>query len=543
MIDEIQVKNLALIRDGVLRPSPGLTVLTGETGAGKTALLSALKLLMGARASVDMVRDGEKELSVSGRFFGLISREGTEDLEETVVTRRVGSDGRSRASIDGTMAAVHELAEVVAPTVDLCGQFEHQQLMRAANHIALLDGWAPEAIGDAREAYRVAFEEAEAAAAELARVQESQQLSATKLDEARFTLNRIDEVDPGEGEYESLQRDLRIAENAEAVAVAVDTVRTALGADEGALDKVNEAAKALETIAAVDESLAGLATSLREAAFTLEDAVAQSRDYGGSIDFDGATLEVQQQRIAQLQGLMRIYGPRMEDVFSRRQEAAELLALFEDSDESLARAQRNVDQAEAKLAAAAKELDAARQGAAPGFAAEVSAVMEDLSMGGAALACEFTPLSRERWTQSGPSAFEFLYRPVADATARPLSRIASGGEVSRVMLALKVVLGATDAVDTLVFDEVDAGVGGAVALALAEVLADLACTHQVLVVTHLPQVAVKGDTHFVVRRDGDETSIVAVEGEERQQEIARMLAGSVTDTSLAHARELLGDGR
>lgn len=543
MIDEIQVKNLALIRDGVLRPSPGLTVLTGETGAGKTALLSALKLLMGARASVDMVRDGEKELSVSGRFFGLISREGTEDLEETVVTRRVGSDGRSRASIDGTMAAVHELAEVVAPTVDLCGQFEHQQLMRAANHIALLDGWAPEAIGDAREAYRVAFEEAEAAAAELARVQESQQLSATKLDEARFTLNRIDEVDPGEGEYESLQRDLRIAENAEAVAVAVDTVRTALGADEGALDKVNEAAKALETIAAVDESLAGLATSLREAAFTLEDAVAQSRDYGGSIDFDGATLEVQQQRIAQLQGLMRIYGPRMEDVFSRRQEAAELLALFEDSDESLARAQRNVDQAEAKLAAAAKELDAARQGAAPGFAAEVSAVMEDLSMGGATLACEFTPLSRERWTQSGPSAFEFLYRPMADATARPLSRIASGGEVSRVMLALKVVLGATDAVDTLVFDEVDAGVGGAVALALAEVLADLACTHQVLVVTHLPQVAVKGDTHFVVRRDGDETSIVAVEGEERQQEIARMLAGSVTDTSLAHARELLGDGR
>ena len=551
MLDEIQVQNLALIRAASLAPSQGLTVLTGETGAGKTALIEALKLLMGARANTGMVRDGEEALVVSGRFvardgegkgtkrgvslFG--SFEGGQD--ELVVTRRVGADGRSRASVNGAMASVGELAELVAPSVDLCGQFEHQQLMRPASHIGMFDSWAGNAVSPALEAYRAAFAAAQEAAAELARVQEAGELSAAKLDDARFTLRRIDEVAPKEGEYEDLQHDLEVAEHAESLAVAASTAHEALSGEGGALDALNAAASALEAVGGIDSTLAELAGAVREAGYALEDVSASARAYRDDIEFDPETLAWQQERFSLMQGLLRTYGPRMEDVFARREEAADIVSLVDDSAMRLRMAQKAHDEAEAALLVAADALDAARDQVAPQFAAEVTAVMARLEMGGAQLVCSRHRLDRDAWTETGPSSFEFFYRPAEGMQPRPLARIASGGEVSRVMLACKVVLGACDAVDTLVFDEVDAGVGGATAVALADVIADLAQTHQVIVVTHLPQVAVRGDAHYVVKREGAETDIAPVAGEAREREIARMLAGSITETSLAHARELL----
>ena len=286
---------------------------------------------------------------------------------------------------------------------------------------------------------------------------------------------------------------------------------------------------------------------MREVGYVIEDVSASARDYRDSIEFDPETLAAQQERFSQMQGLLRAFGPYMENVFAARAEAAEIVSLVDDSAERLKAAQRKVDEAEAALAQAADALDAARGEAAPRFAAEVSAVMARLEMGGAELVCEQQRLDRASWTKTGPSQFEFLYRPGAGMQARPLARIASGGEVSRVMLAIKVVLGADDDVDTLVFDEVDAGVGGAVAVALAEVIAHLARTHQVIVVTHLAQVAVHGDAHYVVRRAqgdaGPETHLFVVEGPDREAEIARMLSGDTTEVSLAHARELLASAK
>ncbi|MBO7701400.1 MAG: AAA family ATPase, partial [Eggerthellaceae bacterium] len=292
MIDEIQVQNLALIRDASLQPGDGLTVITGETGAGKTALLSALKLLMGARASTDLVRDGESALVVSGRFVPRSSAPG----DELVAVRRVGADGRSRATIDGTMASMRELAQRVAPSVDLCGQFEHQQLMRTATHVEMLDAWAGEDVLDALERYRTAYRDAAAAADELARIQDASELSNAKLDEARFDLRRIDEVAPVEGEYEELKHDLEIAENAESLASAVSLAHEALSSEEGALDRLNAAAAALESVGRVDAELMELAGSLREAGFILEDVSATARNYRDDIEFDPETLVAQQER-------------------------------------------------------------------------------------------------------------------------------------------------------------------------------------------------------------------------------------------------------
>ena len=495
MIDEIQVENLALIREATLVPARGLTVLTGETGAGKTALLSALKLLMGARADKDAVRDGEEALSVSGRFYGavfsgfassddLAGRSSADAVEsgeaddgvpvELVALRRVTSDGRSRVSIDGRMASVGELARAIAPTIDLCGQHEHQQLMKTSQHVRMLDAWAGDAVAQARTAYEDAFATANAAAAELARVHEAGEASSAKLDEARFVLQRIDAVDPREGEYDELLDDLARVEHAEALAVAANGAHEALAGEQGAIDALGSAVAARGGAARYDAKLGEFADALREAGDVVED-----------------------------------------------------------------------DLAEEALAQAASALADARAEAAPRFAEAVTAQMDRLEMGGAQLVCDLAPLERVQWTKAGPQAVEFLFRPGAGMQARPLARIASGGEVSRVMLAVKVVLGEVDDVDTLVFDEVDAGVGGSTAVALADVLADLARTHQVIVVTHLAQVAVRGQAHYVVRKAaGDEgampeTDLRQLPESERPAEIARMLSGDATETSLAHAREML----
>lgn len=548
MIDEIQVRNLALIKQASLVPAPGLTVLTGETGAGKTALLSALKLLMGVRADKDFVRDGEQSLEVSGRFFGLANAEGPDGDEEAsdelVVTRRVSSDGRSRVTLDGRMASVRELAARVASTIDLCGQHEQQQLMKPTAHVRMLDAWAGEAVAVPQNAYKQAFSRAKAAAEELDHVLNAGAASSAKLDEARFTLERIDAVGPREGEYEELSARLARAEHAEALALAANRAHEALGGDEGAIDLLNSAIAALDEGGRFDADLSALADSLREAGFVLEDVARSARDYRDGVEFDPEALEQDQERMSALQGLLRAYGPRMVDVLAARDEAADLVSAVDDAAERERAAWKKVDAAEQKLASAAQALDQARRTAAPQFAEQVTAQMSRLEMGGAELLCEVRPLPRESWTQAGPSEVEFLFRPGAGMQARPLARIASGGEVSRVMLAIKVVLGQADSVDTLVFDEVDAGVGGSTAVALADVLVDLARTHQVIVVTHLAQVAVRGNAHYTVNKvagtDGKpQTNLQQLSAEQRPAEIARMLSGDATQASLAHAREML----
>ena len=316
-------------------------------------------------------------------------------------------------------------------------------------------------------------------------MREAGEASSARLDEARFVLQRIDAVDPREGEYDELLEELGRVEHAEALAVAASAAHEALAGEEGAIDALGGAVSALDSAARYDAKLGEFADALREAGYVLEDMARETRDYREGVEFDPEALAQQQERMASLQGLLRTYGPRMEDVLARRAEAADLVSLVDDAAERECAARQELDRAEAALARAAAALAEARAEAAPRFAAAVCAQMGRLEMGGAELVCDLAPLEREQWTKAGPQAVEFLFRPGAGMQARPLARIASGGEVSRVMLAVKVVLGEADEVDTLVFDEGDAGVGGSTA------------------------------------------------------EIARMLSGDATETSLAHAREML----
>lgn len=571
MLDEMHIANVALIRDTLFQPSSGMTVITGETGSGKTALLNALKLLVGERANAGMIREGAAELAVEGRFFlesveadeqevpvedggpaqQGVSAEHSEPVEPemvassedgTVVCRRVGQNGRSRVTINGSLAGVKDLAAGVGASIDLCGQHEHQQLLNAAYQRKLFDRWGASSISPALERYQEAFDACAAAQAEVERLQKLREADSVALDRARFTVEQIAAVDPQPGEYETLLQELPFYENAEMLAGETRSAYQALMAEGGVLEKLQDAQVSIDKIAGVDGAVEAQQKAVREAYFLLEDVGHELARYQASIDFSEDELEVRQTRLSALQGIMRGYGPTMDEVFATFAEANQLIASYDSCDELLAEAKRAREEAEDRLVSAADALAAAREEVAPRFSAAVTSQMARLEMGSASLVVELQDLAREAWTRWGTQALDYLFVPGAGLSPQKLSAIASGGEISRVMLALKVVLGSCDDVDTLVFDEIDAGVGGKTALALAAVLKDLAQTHQLIVVTHLPQVAVVGDAHYLVEKhEAPEltTDIRVLSAEERVAEVARMLSGRVDETSLAHAKELL----
>lgn len=548
MIDEIRVRNLALIRDAAIVPAEGMTAITGETGAGKTALLSSCRLITGQRADKGMVREGEAEAEVQGRLFlpvevGLDDAQAVEAEREVVVTRRVGADGRSHVKVNGEMMSVSELADLVAPTIDICSQHDHRMLTRPQEQRRYLDLWCGTDGDGLLDSYREAHDAAVRAADELERVLRGKSLTDAKLEDARFVLRQIDAVGPSEEDYDELVAALRKSENAELLARVTSEASGELSGEGGALDALNGAISLIESGAKADSSLQGHADALREALFTVEDVSHEIAAYTGAIDLDVSELEFMQERVSAYQSLMRLYGPTVGDVVEAADEARRTIEMVDNAEEVESQARRALDEAESALAAAASALTDARKQGSPRFSREVTEVMSRLEMGGAELVCEVSPLPREEWGRDGADEVGFMFRPAPGMQCRPLSRIASGGELSRVMLALHVVMGERDGVPTLVFDEVDAGVGGATALALGDVLAELATTHQVLVVTHLAQVAAAASRHYVVRKtagpDAACTTIEEVSGRSRAEEVARMLSGSITESSLAHANELL----
>jgi len=535
MLHELHVSDFALIEDVWLEFAPGMTVLTGETGAGKTALVGALKLLLGERADSQAVRSGAAEALVEGRFAS--------GADEVVAKRRVSADGRSRCQLDGEIATVGGLARRIGPLVDLHGQHEHQALLSPPTHAGYLDRWAGKAVDDAVSSYRVAraahaqaIETRDALAARLAE-------ASRNADYLRFVLNEIDGAAPRPDEDEELEARLPALQHSERLAEAADEVSALLRGDGGALDRIAQAAAAFGRVAGIDPELDALSERLGEVQVHVDDLGTCARSYRDKVEHDPRALEQTLARLSVLSGLKKKYGPGLRQVLALRDEAFDALSEDAESDQVREAAQRELELAEHALMEAGEALRGLRRAAAPGFVSSLAEATADLAMEGAAFDVAFTELPFGSWTYDGPDRIEFLYAPAPGQPARPLARIASGGEVSRVMLALKGVLGAADEVATLVFDEVDAGIGGSTAHAVGRRLALLAKTHQVIVVTHLAQVAVFAERHLVVSKRLDDgaaaTTVDEVAGDGRVAEVARMLGGNDSSASMAHARELL----
>lgn len=536
MLDELHVSNIALIEDATIAFAPGLTVLTGETGAGKTALLAALKLICGVRADNSVVRDGAEEALAEARIV---------DEDEHIVRRRLSIAGRSRCTIDGAMATVGELAALTS-SIEVHGQHEQVLLLEPARQLAYLDAWAQDDELRARYAEaRTAYQQARATLAEL---EAAQGKNEQELEFMRFTCEQIEKVNPQAGELEELEEQLPRLQHADQLAQALQGACAALHDDDGALDLIARATSELMRQQGIDEDLDELIGRLDVQMQELEDLTRDLSAYAQGIDTDPSRLEETLDRLDKLNGLMKRFGPGMDQVFATWEAARRSLEQAQDSPERMEQARACLAQAQDAYRQAAVALSAARHEAAQNFCEQLAKTVSELAMEGASFEFSFDELPFERWGEAGSEQVELLYQPAPASKPRPLRRIASGGELSRILLALECLhydssdTGASRS--TIVFDEVDSGIGGATGNAVARRLAALSKDAQVIVVTHLAQVAALADEHYVVSKqngaDGmPHTSVEPVVGEARVTEIARMLSGDDDERALDHARSLL----
>lgn len=539
MIDELHIQNLALIKDIRLRPACGLTVLTGETGAGKTALLSAVKLITGERANFASIREGSTDLRVEAR---LIFDNNTDN--DIVIVRTLDTSGRSRITLNDHMVSLAGLAKSAAPSIDICNQHEHQKLLQSHYQAQILNEWASSNILPVQQHYREAYAQYSKLANQLDELTSQTSEMQEKLDALQFMLARVAELNPQRGEYEQLQQDCARAEHAQDLMEALYTARSELIDEDKARDSASTAQEALASACAYDETLARLADRLAACVAEMEDISDEIRHHLDGVECNPEVLNDMQQRLRNFQQIMRSYGPRMEDVFQKVDDARAYLAAHDRGDEHIRELKREVQSAHERLVLAAQELFNAQKRDAPQLAQRMNDILATLAMASSKITVRVALLDEKFWNDTSATSVEFLYQSGKSLTAHPLKKIASGGEISRVMLACKVVLQESEHTSTLVFDEVDAGVGGSTAQSLARLIKKLSRVHQIIVVTHLAQLAVYADKHYVVSKVGTDcpqTLITEVKDEARVLEIARMLSGDVSDISCEHARQMIKD--
>ena len=547
MITELRVRDLATIDDVTLSLGEGLNVLTGETGAGKSMLVDALGLLLGGRAESGLVRPGatktivEGALEVKGAALRRLEEIGLDADEPRVVVRReVSIEGRSRAWVNGSPTTNAVLADLGALLVDLHGQHETESLMRGDAQRDILDAFA-DADGD-----RAAVAEAHGAVSQLRREMEALERRRDEVrrraDYLRHVVAEIDRAKLQPGEDVKLEQEARRLGQASTLSGHAARLADALGdAEGGAQEAMSRGERALAALERVDEAAASWRELLEAARANLDELVRAASLYAEEVQDDPERLSEVERRRDVLFGLMQKYGTDVDAVLAARAEAAAELDVLDTAELDLRALGARREAAEAALAASAGRLSERRRQAAEKLARAVNRWLPRLGLPGGKLSVALDALTEIQ--SHGAESVAFLVQINAGIEARPLARVASGGERSRLMLALKVVLARQDAVPSLVFDEVDQGIGGEVGAQVAEALGEVAARHQVLVITHLPQIAARADQHLVVTkrpRGGIATSDVArVFGEDRVLEIARMLGDAEGDAARRHARALL----
>lgn len=555
MIEEIRIRDLGVISSATLSFGPGLNVLTGETGAGKTMVLTALGLLLGERSDSTAIRQGQEQAFVEGRWFLSEAKQVTETVEsaggsveggELLVNRSVGRDGRARASVGGASVPVGVLAALGEQLVVVHGQADQIRLKSAAAQREALDRFA--GLGDALADYKTCWTQWRDGQA---RLTELRNLSANRVLEAeglRAAIEELDRLQPVSGE------DLELAETAERLThseelrIAASNAHDLLSSEgfddsSDAISLVGKARRILEQASAHDPELGRQAETLKELGYQLGESAAALSGYLASYDAGGVVeLERVQQRRAELSAAMRKYGPTLDEVVAFHESAGHRLLDLDNSDEQIEALAVQVATSEAELGKKAGELTRRRQAAAEKLAAAVTAELAGLAMSGSSLVVEVMPTGELGAFGADQVSIQLSAYP--GAAPRPLGKGASGGELSRIMLAIEVVLASSHEAPTFIFDEVDAGVGGAAAIEVGRRLANLAKFAQVIVVTHLGQVAAFASKHLRVLKTVDDSytasDVVTLEDEARIEEIARMLSGmGESDTAKASARELV----
>ncbi|MEW6752640.1 MAG: DNA repair protein RecN [Candidatus Latescibacterota bacterium] len=563
MLTRLFVRDFALIEEVEIEFGPGLNVITGETGAGKSILMGALYSILGGVASADLVRDGAERCVVEGvfEFDGgdptlrrLATLEAEPEDGQLILRREIRANGRSRAAVNGLTVPVRDLAGIGGVLVDLHGQHEHQSLLDTAQHVGFLDAHAglhPQAqeVATLHRAWRGAERRLQELAREARALVDAEE---TRL----FQLREIRALAPRPGEDEQLERELQIRENAETLVRLCGGLEELLYQGDGSVvEQLGQARRQLERLVQIDLSMEEHGAALEEAMVRVEDLATAVRDYARRVEFQPERTEQVRARLESLRALCRRHGGTLERVLETARQLEKEESRAGRLDDEMHQAGERRDLSLAAFSEACLRLSARRQEAGAELALVVEKGLRELGMPQVSFVVkllaqedESGPVGRDgrRWRadERGLEAVEFHLSPNAGEPPRPLARIASGGEISRIMLALKEVIAEKDTVSTLVFDEIDVGISGRIAAAVGRKLRALSGSHQVLVITHLPQIAGMAAQHFSVRKrqSGGRTitEVHRLAEADRAEEIARLLAGeTVSETARQHAREML----
>ncbi len=553
MLSQISIRNLAVIEQLHVEFIRGFQVLTGETGAGKSIVIDALGLIAGARGSTELIRHGCDKAEVEALFELKEEHELWQALEEMgieadrseplIVRREVNSQGKSSARLNGQLVNMTMLRTIGEYLVNLHGQHEHQSLLRTEQHMHLLDQYGKESIEQIRLRYASVYEAYTSCAAELEALRSGISQALQLADLYRFQVEEISSAHVTIGEDEALELERKRLSGGEKLLDAVSQAYDGLYGSRTGLETIGTALERLQQVIDFDsEKLSPVHEQMQSAYYQLEDAAFQLRAYRDQLDFEPSRLDEVEERLNMLHGLKRKYGGTIDQILAHYEKISSELEQVDQQDERIGQAETRLKELQTELADLAEQLTAARRGAAEQLAEKIMSHLQDLHMERTKFVVDFRKL--DSFTKEGVDRVEFLISANPGEPPKGLGKIASGGELSRIMLALKSIFAAIDRIPVLVFDEVDTGVSGKAAQAIARKLAALARGCQVFAVTHLPQVASMADRHYLIHKevDGDRTyTLVDPLGDEaRVEELARMLGGAqITETTLNHAREMI----
>jgi len=554
MLNELSIKNFAIIDELRVSFADGLNVLSGETGAGKSIIIGAVSLLLGDRATTDMIRTQADTATVEAvfdivahqRLREKIASMGFPDSDQLIIRRVISHTGKNRAFINGQAATLANLATVSELLINICGQHEHQVILDAENHIDILDEYG--GCMPVRNAYDVIYNQYQQLRDRMEKLQDLSRSRAEKIDLYQFQLKEILDINPQPAEDTALVDEKKILVNAQKLKDCANRAYDLLyGEQDSAVVKLKEAEHQIKEIKKIDGGLPIAESDMEGSLISLQEAALSLRDYGHHLYFDAGRLEAIEERIESLNRLKRKHGGSLERVLLKKQEIEDSLKTVSSLEEEL----EILTQEEAKIKEHLREkamaLSRARNSAARKLQNAVDEEIHELNMPQAAFHVHFKTEAGadvEWFGPKGSDDIEFYLTANKGEDARPLNRIASGGELSRIILALKNVLSRTGSVSSIVFDEVDNGIGGAVAEIVGRKLKDVSADHQVICITHLPQIACFGDKHLFVSKkvvkSRTVTSVEEIDGTRKVEEISRMLGGvNVTDTTRKHAREML----
>ncbi len=563
MLVHLSISNFAIIKQLEFSLKSGLNILSGETGAGKTIIINAMNLILGGRAFADLIRSGCKEASVEALFEFPENRSLTEMLSglgfsfngELLIKRSIFREGRNKIFINGSMATLQMLSRVGAILISISGQHEHQVLLKQDNHLYLLDDFG--SLSDERLDLHEMFNVYKLLKDEINRLKREITETGERQDLTQFQMQEIEkaEISPGE-DAKVAEEKRRLQHSKELLEIVTEGYQRLYERNDSVLSSISQCIKKVDKGAGIDPGLVPIKESLAEIEIKLEDASFALRDYEKTIYMDPHRLEELEERLELLNGLKRKYGPTLEDVLKYKNKLASMMYDLDEKKGKLDKLEKECQDLETDLISRAAALSRKRQKSAVGLEKAVEEELKDLHMAETKFKVKFDEgygeqrklqdVKVEEVKLDGLDQVEFMISPNIGEDLRPLARIASGGELSRIMLALKTILARTASVETVIFDEVDSGISGATAEVIGEKLSSLAAYHQILCITHLPQIASQGQNHFLVSKGvfsgRTQTIISGLEPEERVQEIARLLGGrEITPRAVAHAREMLGD--